>query len=245
MAHRTVLLVVTIAAAAALVPATAHAQIYALRDATGVLVLSDKPLGPGATTYPLASSGGIRTTSPARGRIEGAWDQIIDRHASQYGVRPDLVRAVIQVESGFDPRARSSKGAMGLMQLMPGTAEELGVRNPYDPAQNIRGGVAYLSSLLHRYGHNEELALAAYNAGPGAVDRYGITVPPFRETQAYVKKVAGRSQTSTRSSTSIYEITETRADGTVGKRYTNQKPVSGEYRLVTRVRPAAAQAPPR
>jgi soluble lytic murein transglycosylase-like protein len=223
----------------ALAPVTASAQIYAVRDANGILVLSDKPLGPGATTYPSTRSA-IRTTAPNRGPIDSSWDQLIDRHASEFGVRSDLVRAVIHVESGFNPRARSSKGAMGLMQLMPATAEELGVGNPYDPAQNIRGGVAYLSALLDRYDHNEELALAAYNAGPGAVDRYGVTVPPFRETQDYVKKVAGRSQVSSRSQTSVYEISEARADGTVAKRYTNQKPTGGEYRVIARVRPAAA-----
>ncbi len=226
----------------ALAPATAAAQIYAARDANGVLVLSDKPLGPGATTYPLTRSAAIRTTAPSRATVDSPWDQLIDRHASEFGVRSDLVRAVIHVESGFNPRARSNKGAMGLMQLMPATAEELGVRNPYDPAQNIRGGVAYLSALLDRYDHNEELALAAYNAGPGAVDRYGVTVPPFRETQDYVKKVAGRSQVSARSQTSVYEITETRADGTVAKRYSNQKPSAGAYRVIARIRPAASPA---
>lgn len=226
----------------ALAPLTASAQIYAVRDANGVLVLSDKPLGPGATTYPLTRSAAIRTTAPTRTSVDSAWDQIIDRHATEFGVRSDLVRAVIHVESGFNPRARSNKGAMGLMQLMPATAEELGVRNPYDPAQNIRGGVAYLSALLDRYDHNEELALAAYNAGPGAVDRYGVTVPPFRETRDYVKKVAGRSQNASRSQTAIYEITEIRDDGTVAKRYSNQKPTAGEYRVIARVRPAAAPA---
>src|SRR5205807_5339514 len=106
-----------------------------------------------------------------------------------------LVRAVVQVESGFNPRAYSPKGAMGLMQLMPATAREFGVRNPFNAEQNVRGGVAYLRQLLDRYDNNEELALAAYNAGPGAVDRYGRSVPPYRETQNYVTHVnqmAGR-----------------------------------------------------
>ena len=121
-------------------------------------------------------------------------DEIILREATRHGVRPELVRAVIQVESAFNPHARSAKGAMGLMQLMPTTASDLRVVNPYDPEQNIRGGVAYLRRLLDRYDNDEELALAAYNAGPGTVARYGNQVPPFRETRAYLQRV--RSTTS-------------------------------------------------
>ena len=104
-------------------------------------------------------------------------------------MRPELVRAIIQVESAFNPRARSDKGAIGLMQLMPGTAADLQVRDPYDPSQNIRGGVEYLRQLLDRYDDNEELALAAYNAGPEAVARHGNQVPPFRETRNYLDRV--------------------------------------------------------
>ena len=117
------------------------------------------------------------------------FEPLVREHAARQSLRPDLVRAVIQVESGFNPWARSPKGAMGLMQLMPGTARELGVRNAYDPAENIRGGTAYLRQLLDKYDGNEELALAAYNAGSGAVDRYGRRVPPYRETKDYVRKV--------------------------------------------------------
>ena len=111
---------------------------------------------------------------------------------------PDLVRAVIRVESGWNPRARSDKGAQGLMQLMPGTAAEYGVTNPFDPEQNIRGGVAYLEDADGPIRRQTELALAAYNAGPGAVEKYGRTIPPYRETQAYVRKIVSVTEVQTR-----------------------------------------------
>ena len=99
------------------------------------------------------------------------------------------MRAVVQVESGYNPYARSPKGALGLMQLMPATIQQFGVRNPFNPMENIRAGVSYLRQLLDRYSNNEALALAAYNAGPGAVDRHGEAVPPYRETRDYVSKI--------------------------------------------------------
>lgn len=113
--------------------------------------------------------------------------ELIDQHARAASLEPRLVQAVIQVESGYNPRAQSNKGAKGLMQLIDGTASDVGVTNPYDPADNIRGGVAYLRKLYDEFGELE-LALAAYNAGPGAVTKYG-GIPPYRETQEYVAKV--------------------------------------------------------
>jgi soluble lytic murein transglycosylase-like protein len=113
-------------------------------------------------------------------------DALITKAAEKHAVDPNLVRAVIKVESAWKPKARSHKGAMGLMQLMPATAREYGVRNAYDPAENINAGVKHLRSLLDRF--DVRLAVAAYNAGAGAVQRHG-GVPPYRETREYVKKV--------------------------------------------------------
>ena len=206
----------------------AEAQIYAWHDASGVLTLSDRPQNSGmrAVTVPVGS--------PATGRTNRTYDPLIQQHASLQGVRADLVRAVIQVESAFNPRAVSPKGAMGLMQLMPATARELGVVDPFNPAENIRAGVTYLRRLLDRYNDNEQLALAAYNAGPGAVDRYGEKVPPYKETQKYVDKIAHIQGTLRNGpSARIYRVTET-VNGREIVKYTNTKPSSGAYEEVRR-----------
>jgi hypothetical protein len=117
-------------------------------------------------------------------------EAIIQKYANHYGVDPALVRAVMRNESGFNPYAVSPKGAQGLMQLMPGTAALMGVNNPFDPEQNIAGGVGYLRHCLDCFGQNVPLAVAAYNAGPGRVAR-SQGVPAIRETQAFVKNVMG------------------------------------------------------
>lgn len=115
-------------------------------------------------------------------------DALVEQAARQHDVDPKLVHAVIRQESSYDPFAVSSKGAMGLMQLLPATADRFGVQNIFDPAENVRGGVQYLRHLLDRYNGDPSLTLAAYNAGEGAVDRYG-DVPPYQETEEYVRKV--------------------------------------------------------
>jgi soluble lytic murein transglycosylase-like protein len=117
------------------------------------------------------------------------YDAIIENAALSAAVEPNLLRAVIVVESGFNSRAVSKRGAVGLMQLMPATASRFGVSNPYDPLENVHGGARYLKFLMDRFGQNVRLALAAYNAGEEAVDRNGGQIPPFTETMAYVPKV--------------------------------------------------------
>jgi len=116
------------------------------------------------------------------------YSDLIARSTARHGVDAALVRAIIHAESAFRPDARSRAGAQGLMQLMPETAKEMGVSNPFDAEQNIEGGTRYLSGLLERYNRDVRLAAAAYNAGPGAVEQYG-GIPPYAETQAYVKRV--------------------------------------------------------
>jgi soluble lytic murein transglycosylase-like protein len=123
----------------------------------------------------------------------GEYESLIDQAASRNGLDPAILHGLIQQESGFDPSATSSAGAAGLTQLMPGTASSLGVANPLNPAESIEGGARYLGQLMTRFAGNAEDALAAYNAGPGAVQQYG-GVPPYSETQSYVSKVLANAE---------------------------------------------------
>lgn len=217
----------------------AQAQIYSWRDAAGNLVLSStKPQGASApvTTYAVRSATTlIRTTSkPPSSRGVTAYDDLIQQHSERHGISADLVRAVIQAESGFNPRALSPKGAMGLMQLMPATARDLGVDNPFQPGENIRGGVAYLARLLTRFNQDVHLALAAYNAGPHRVEQYD-GVPPYRETQQYVKKITAAAQLQAapppRPDPIIYRWMDL-VNGQPKMRYSNVPPEAVAYEIV-------------
>jgi soluble lytic murein transglycosylase-like protein len=214
----------------------AEAQIYAWRDAAGTLVLSNKPRHDSGdvTTYAVRGAASIRTTTkPEHSERQRQFDDLIDQYARAHGVSPDLIRAVIQAESNFNPRAVSVKGAMGLMQLMPATARELGVTDPFHPAENIRGGVTYLARLLAKYDQNIELALAAYNAGAANVERYGNAVPPFRETRDYVKKITARPGVAAPAEPTIYKWTEL-VNGTPKVRYSNVPPKGVPFEIVGR-----------
>lgn len=197
--------------------------------------MSNKPRAAAGemTTYAVRGASGVRTTAkPKVSARQRQYDYLIEEYARAQGVSPDLVRAVIQAESNFNPRAVSAKGAMGLMQLMPATARELGVSDPFQPAQNIRGGVTYLARLLAKYDQNVELALAAYNAGAGNVERYGNTIPPFRETRDYVRKITGKAAVAPAAPTPvIYKWIEL-VDGQPRVRYSNVPPKDRPFEIV-------------
>jgi soluble lytic murein transglycosylase-like protein len=183
---------VLMATALSTTPAEARSKIYTYVDADGIkhytdvpdnnryklLVLSPQDMTQSGQYYDLSLI--ARATQ---------FDSIIEKAAVSAAVEPNLLRAVIVVESGFNSRAVSRRGAVGLMQLMPATATRFGVSNPYDPKQNVHAGARYLKFLIDRFGQDIRLALAAYNAGEEAVDRNGGRIPPFAETMAYVPRV--------------------------------------------------------
>ena len=158
----------------------ADADIYRYVDASGRVHFTDTPTHGRYDMY-------MKEETPVKASNRSYLD-IIRRHATSYRLEEALVKAVIKVESDYQPRVVSRKGAQGLMQLIPQTAKDLKVSNPFDPYENIRGGSEYLRMMLDLFNNEVELALAAYNSGPSTVKRYG-GIPPYDETQKYVKKV--------------------------------------------------------
>ncbi len=180
-----------------LVVSPAMADVYKYRDRQGGIYLTDRPMSGGYTLLKVFRFGNSRSAPAVRAgaslkamaKRRKALEPLIDRVAEENRLRPELLHAVIRAESAYRADAVSSAGAGGLMQLMPETARRYGVQDRDDPHQNVRGGASYLRDLLDQFEQNLELALAAYNAGENAVLKYGRQIPPFPETQNYVRKV--------------------------------------------------------
>lgn len=182
---------------------SAQADIYRYVDPRGTVHFTDRPTHAGyklfmrtvpqqTTPTGLAEARAAMRARPVSPRSAGVkeFSPLVREASQRWGVSPALIHAVITAESNYDPEALSRAGAMGLMQLMPGTAQRYGVADPWDPEQNVHGGVRYLRELLDRF-QSLKLALAAYNAGEGAVEKHGNQVPPYEETQTYVQRVMG------------------------------------------------------
>ena len=174
----------------------AHANIYMFVDADGRVYMADRQID---ARYQLAvsdaaGSGALVAPVPGIALDKSKHNPLIAQSAQAAGLPHALVAAVISVESGFNEKAVSPKGAKGLMQLMPGTAKRYGVADVFDPAQNIKGGTAYLKDLMALFNNDVSLALAAYNAGEEAVAKYGRKIPPYPETRKYVQLVLARYQ---------------------------------------------------
>ena len=191
MVNRLIFPSVLVVLGIAFLPGTAHADVFELANDGNLIEVSRPAWQPKSLTIandlPENAVSQPLEVSESHNEIR----QHIRVAAARYGVDSNLVDAVAWQESRYNPRARSSAGAIGVMQLMPGTARQLGVRNPHDVQQNVTGGTAYLREQLERFGNNVPLALAAYNAGPGAVLKYG-GIPPYRETQNYVRQIIRR-----------------------------------------------------
>lgn len=172
----------------------ARAGALGLPASTPAATTAAAPTGNPTAFASMLQAAGATPATPASGAAQSSsYDPLVEQAALRNGVDPAILHGLIQQESGFDPSSTSSAGAMGLTQLMPGTASSLGVANPLDPAESIEGGARYLRQMLDSFAGNTSDALAAYNAGPGAVSKFG-GVPPYAETQDYVSKVLGYAE---------------------------------------------------
>jgi hypothetical protein len=175
-----------------LLAAAASADIYKYVDEEGVVCYTDAPNGKKPQQVNKdrndGSEGKEKPSVKKEAVLQRDYSGYVHKAATKYDLEPELIKAVIKTESNGNHKAVSRKGAMGLMQLMPSTANDMNVSNPFNPEENIEGGARYLKHLLERFGGNLTLALAAYNSGPGTVEKYG-SVPPILETREYVKKV--------------------------------------------------------
>jgi len=178
-------------------PAIALADVYKLVKSDGGIRYTDKPLSGKKYKRIIPSVTKKKPVSRWLAVRQKRFDPIIRKAAKRHQVDARLIHAVIRAESAYNPKAVSRVGAVGLMQLMPATAKRFGVKNRRDPQQNINGGVQYLRFLLKHFKSNTKLAVAAYNAGEGAVKKYGNRIPPYRETKAYVVKVMQYYRNST------------------------------------------------
>lgn len=178
---------------AVLIAGPVQADIHAFMDSGGVVHFTNVPSDPryaGMVRTPYRVPGPMPVKTSYRPAVNpDRYAPLVEQAAREHRVDRALLQAMIAAESGFDPRAVSPKGAVGLMQLMPETARRYGVRNPYDPADNIRGGARYLRDLMQKFNNDLSLTLAAYNAGEDAIVQYGNRIPPYRETLQYVPRV--------------------------------------------------------
>jgi soluble lytic murein transglycosylase len=169
-------------------PGNPRAEIFQYRAPDGTIHYSNVPVDGRYRPYTARSNVGFTALRSTPATDPSRFHGMIDKAALQFRLDPALVRAVVKAESDYDPKAVSTAGALGLMQLMPGTAQDLDVKNPFDPEENVRGGAQYLRYLLDRFNGDTALALAAYHAGERTVDRHN-GIPPIEATQAYVKRV--------------------------------------------------------
>lgn len=167
----------------------AQAGIYTFADANGVIHFTNAPSTPRYAGMERVAYMPESTVRRARPINPERFSSLVEKAAREHQIDQALLHAVITVESGYDPQAVSQRGAVGLMQLMPQTARRYGVRNMYDPAQNIQGGARYLRDLMGKFNNDLPLVLAAYNAGEDAIVQHGNRIPPYRETRSYVPRV--------------------------------------------------------